>query len=360
MLHENKHVNFFLKLGYILLISLVILLTARYGVKFGWPFLAALLFSTLIGRPVRFINKKTHIPKGLIAAVFTIFILCIGALLLYFAASFVYTRSVDLIDVLPTLLDDLRNALVLFEASLTEFLHDYVPFTKDMDFLSFDTLLSGSLPSLDIMGIFSTATRAAGSIPSFIFTTVFIFMATYYFTVQRESITTFANGILSENVQNALRDLREFLYNSVFKWVKAQMILICITFVELLIAFLVLKQANPVLLAASIAVIDAMPILGVGTVLIPWALFCLLTGNFKKAVYMLLIYVICLSVRNMLEPKVVGEKIGLNPLVSLLSLFIGFRIGGFFGMVFVPIGVLSVIKLQELGYIKLWIKEGDS
>ena len=117
---------------------------------------------------------------------------------------------------------------------------------------------------------------------------------------------------------------------------------------------MLLKQPYAFPLAAAISIVDALPILGVGTVLIPWSFFCLLTGSFEKALWLIGIYVLVLCVRNSLEPKIVGEKIGLNPFVTLLSLYVGFRLGGFFGMVFIPVAVLSILHLQELGYIQLW------
>ena len=112
-------------------------------------------------------------------------------------------------------------------------------------------------------------------------------------------------------------------------------------------------------LEAATAVIDALPILGVGTVLIPWSLFSLLTGSFRKGLMLILTYIFILCVRNTLEPRAVGEKIGLNPFVTLLSMFIGFRLGGFFGLAFIPIAVLSILELQKLGYISLWEDHAD-
>ena len=182
-------------------------------------------------------------------------------------------------------------------------------------------------------------------------------MGTYFFTVQRDDIRDFISHALSPTILEAADKLREFLFSSVFKWLKAQLILICITCVELFISFSILDIAYTLPLSACIAVVDALPILGTGTILIPWSIFCLITGSLKKSIGLILTYIIVLSVRNTLEPRVVGQKIGLNPMVTLLSMYIGFRLGGFFGLAFVPISVLSIIRLQELGYIELWARK---
>ena len=108
------------------------------------------------------------------------------------------------------------------------------------------------------------------------------------------------------------------------------------------------------LLAMCIAVIDALPILGVGTVLIPWSIISLVTGDFFHAVGMIATYGVVLVIRNMVEPKIVGMHIGLHPFVSLLCIYFGYRIAGFGGMFLVPVLVLLICKLQELGVIKVY------
>lgn len=361
MLHENKHVNFFLRLGYFLLITGGICLFARYGLRVTWPFLLALAMSAIIRKPVNYISEKTHIPKGPLAACFTLAFLGIIALIVYLLGSFAIYKSKDIIDALPGLLDYFQSKLLAFETSLDRLLRDMLPMLKDMPFLSLEKMMTpeNAASSIDFVGILSTAGSAFFSIPDLLFTTVFIFMGTYFFTVQWAEVKGFIAHAFSPVLLEAASGLRNFLFTSVWRWIKAQMILICVTCTELCIAFLLTKQSNPIIFGMSIAVIDALPILGVGTILIPWSLFSLLTGSFKKALMLILTYIFILCVRNTLEPRVVGEKIGLNPFVTLLSMFIGFRLGGFFGLAFIPIAVLSILELQKLGYISLWEDHAD-
>lgn len=360
MLHENKHINFFLRLGYFLLIVLSVSFLARYGLRIAWPFLTALLFSAIIRRPVEFISRKTRLPRGPLAACFILVLLALAATLIYLLASFLFYRSMALLDALPRLWEKAQSDLSLFEHSMDSLLREAFPFLRDMPFLSIESLLFSSASSIDVMGVFSTVSSAAFSIPSLLFTTVFIFLGTYFFTVQREEIHEFLARLISPAAFEAAVRLREFLYTSVFRWCKAQLLLICITCGELICAFLLLRQENALPLAMLIALIDALPILGVGTVLIPWSIFCLLTGAFRKALGLMLTYLVVLCVRNSIEPRVVGQKIGLNPFVTLLSMYIGYRLGGFFGLAFVPIAVLSILHLQELGYLNLWQDQSPS
>ncbi len=356
MLHENKHVNFFLRLGYFLLITGGICLFARYGLRISWPFLLALCMSAIIRRPIEFISKKTHIPKGPLAALFTLAFLAIVALLLYLIGSLVIYKSRDLIDQMPALIDYFEAKLLIFESSLDSLLHEMLPMLGDVPFISLEQLLApqSAASSIDVVGLLTTAGSAFFSIPDLLFTAVFIFMGTFFFTVQWSEIKDFLAHAFSPKLIEGAAGIRTFLFTSVWRWVKAQMVLICITCTELCIAFLLMDQQRPILLGCCIAVIDALPILGVGTILIPWSLFSLLTGSFRKALMLISTYIFILCVRNTIEPRVVGERIGLNPFVTLLSMFIGFRLGGFFGLAFIPIAVLSILELQRLGYISLW------
>lgn len=356
MLHENKHINFFLRLGYFLLLTLGICLFARFGLRITWPFLLALLMSSIIRRPTEFLSKKLHIPKGPLAALFTLAFLGLIALIIYLLGSLALYRSKDLIDALPALLDYFKAKLLIFESSLDQLLRDMLPMFRDMPFLSLEKLFSpqNAASSIDVMGLLTTAGTAFFSIPDLLFTTVFIFMGTFFFTVQWEEIKAFIAHAISPVLIEAVSALRNFLFTSVWRWIKAQMILICVTCTELCIAFLLIGQQKAILLGMCIAVVDALPILGVGTFLIPWSLFSVLTGSFKKGLMLISIYIFILCVRNTLEPRVVGEKIGLPPFVTLLSMYIGFRLGGFFGLAFIPIAVLSILELQKLGYISLW------
>ena len=119
-------------------------------------------------------------------------------------------------------------------------------------------------------------------------------------------------------------------------WLKAQGKLCGITFCILLAGFLLLKIPFAPLWAAAVAVVDAIPILGTGTVLLPWALVCLLQHNHLRSVGLLCLYGVAALTRTVLEPRLVGRQLGLDPLVTLLSLYVGFRFWGIFGMLLAP------------------------
>ena len=116
-----------------------------------------------------------------------------------------------------------------------------------------------------------------------------------------------------------------------------------ITFTELCIGLTILRVDNAPVIAGIIAVIDIMPVLGTGGVVIPWTLISLVTGDFFRAIGLIIMYVIILVVRNIIEPKIVGSQVGLHPVITLASMFIGLHFFGIIGMFGFPVA-LSVIK----------------
>ena len=143
---------------------------------------------------------------------------------------------------------------------------------------------------------------------------------------------------------------------SISQYLKAQGIMMCITFIELLIAFFILKQEYPFTLAVVIAIIDALPILGVGSVLIPWGIYVAIMGNMKLAIGLLVTYAIIIVARQLIEPRIVSSNLGVHPFVTLITMYIGFKLFGLFGLIVGPI-VMVVFKnvfsqLFEQGYLK--------
>lgn len=130
-----------------------------------------------------------------------------------------------------------------------------------------------------------------------------------------------------------------------------------ITFVELSVGLTVLQAPNSILLAALIAVVDILPVLGTGTVLIPWSLISLITGDTFLGIGLIILYVVILIVRNIIEPKFIGKRIGLKPLVTLVSMYLGMKLAGVAGMFIFPLVVAFLKNLHDAGIINTWKTE---
>ncbi len=124
---------------------------------------------------------------------------------------------------------------------------------------------------------------------------------------------------------------------AVFGWLKAQLKLCLITWGILTVGFFLLKIPYSVLVAAGVALVDAVPLLGTGTILVPWAVVCLVQRQHLRSVGLLCIYAVTFVTRTVLEPRLVGRQLGLDPLVTLVFLYLGYRFWGILGMLLSPI-----------------------
>jgi sporulation integral membrane protein YtvI len=138
------------------------------------------------------------------------------------------------------------------------------------------------------------------------------------------------------------------------KFIKAYTTLIIITFLELSLGFFILKVPNPFLAAAVVAFVDILPILGTGAVLLPWTIICFIFGNNAMGIGILILYIIITIVRQTLEPRVVGQQIGLHPVVTLICIFVGAQLLGVVGIFLLPVTATILKKLNDEGTIHLF------
>jgi predicted PurR-regulated permease PerM len=146
----------------------------------------------------------------------------------------------------------------------------------------------------------------------------------------------------------------EDLKGSLGGWLRAQLILMSITFFELLAAFLLLKIPSPAAIAALTAVVDALPLFGTGVMLVPWAVCCLLLGQSARGLGLLISWGGVSLVRSCIEAKLLGDQIGLHPLASLMAMYVGWRIWSVWGMLLFPMLLVTARQLNDRGVVRLW------
>lgn len=354
-LHENRHINFFLTLLYILVIALAGYVFFKYIFRLLIPLLIAYLLSQLIIRPVNWLSSHTIIPRQAWSALCTLLcVTAVGSLLVFVIYQIVY-EGVQLFNSLPAVLAALPDKLEHVRQFIDRLLAYLPDFMASAPLFDLETWLSSlSLPQIDVGAVWSSLTHAVSSIPGILITVVFVFVSTYFLTSDRLTINAFIHRQLSAGAIVALGRTKSFLSESLLKWLRAQAMIISITFFELLAGFFLMRQPYALVLALLIAIVDALPILGVGTVLVPWAVICLFSGETGMAISLCVLYGVILVVRNVVEPRIVGGQLGLHPFVALLCIYFGYRIAGFAGMFVLPVLVLVLIKLHEWEYIRIW------
>lgn len=194
--------------------------------------------------------------------------------------------------------------------------------------------ISASIPSF-VASVF----RALPNILLFLAVSV---IASFYFCLWRESINAFFVSLLPQKIAKKVPELKKSISGTALGYFKAYALIFVMTFSELFVGFLILGVKYSFILAFIIAIIDMLPVFGTGIVLVPWSIILLLGKNFYLGFGLIIMYAIILIVRQIAEPKIVGKSIGLPPLVTLFSMYAGFRLIGLLGMLLGPVCALVV------------------
>ena len=188
------------------------------------------------------------------------------------------------------------------------------------------------------------------SIPTIILYICITILSTFFISLDKKKIMTFLEQQFPETWIKKVYNIKREMFNVLGSYIRAQIILMTICFFELLISFNILSFLKfnlpyPLIFSIIICIIDALPILGAGAVLLPWSLISFATGDIKLGLALLGIYFLVLSVRQMLEPKLISQNLGVHPLVTLISMYSGFK---FFGVIGFLIGPVVMIILKNV------------
>ncbi|MDF2524591.1 MAG: ytvI, partial [Clostridiales bacterium] len=316
--------------GYILrmaLFILVILLILVISVKLGLfliPFVIALVISLLIEPIVKFLMERVRIPRKASSAISVLLVLSVVGTLLTVLISKLIDEIVTISHFLPKYYSEINNNINNLISRGTDIYIALPPeVTNNIQGL-LRNLTTNFIDMLNrlIKGIFNTAI----SIPEALIFTLVTIISTYFFSSDRDMIYNYFRSHLPDHWMKKIGSVKIDLFSALFGYIRAQLILMTITFTELFVGFSIIGIKYSLLLAFVIAIIDALPILGTGGVLIPWALYEFLVGNVRTALSLLVLYLIVLIVRQLTEPKVLSQQIGLHPLVTLSAMYTGLRL----------------------------------
>ncbi len=322
----------------------------KYILPILMPFLLAFFIVWLLRRPAGWIAKKAHLPQKYVL---------LGCLLLFYLVFFglVSLAGIQLFDLigdavpkLPSLYRDelvpaLRVLAEFVEQSLARFDPDLVASLEQA--LS---ALSSNIESaiLSFSGtVMSWASNVMLGVPGFIIELVLMITSSFFLASDYDRVMGFLYRHLPEKVKGRLREVWHKLAGSIWIYIRSYSLLLCVTFTELLVGLWLLKVPYAGVLAAAIAIFDLMPILGVGGVLIPWAVIAAVVGSYGMALGVGALYIVIAIVRNSLEPRLVGKQIGLHPLATLIALFTGSQLFGLVGLFAFPVALSVLVQLRR-------------
>lgn len=340
-----------LNIGIFLGEALLIVFAGPALVRFFLPVLAGWLIAQIANPLVHFLERHLHIVRkhssfGIIfGAIFLIVLAC------YYAALWIFREAGELVGRLPVYYQALVQGLDRIAENLQGIATRMPPETREKiaDFTDHFTEYLGQIIGSLGGGTVEAAGNAAKNIPSLLVSFLFVLLFAYFFIAQRERVHRIAGKILPKEAGEQLKLVWKNMKYAVGGYFRAQFKIMGIVGVILAVGFLLMRIEYAILLAALIALMDFLPMLGTGTALLPWALFCALSDALPRAAGLLILYVITQVTRQLIQPKMVGDSIGVDTLTTLFLLFIGYRLSGLLGMIIaVPAGLI-LLQFYEAG-----------
>lgn len=309
-----------------------------------FPFAAALLLTVALQGPIRRITRKLHLKKDIASVIIVIlfFVLLLGAV---FLLGFVLYRQLNsLLGALPEYAGKISDIF----RSLSERIKGFIGRLPDGTGELVEGLPQATLESVT-ESVAAFATELAGSlvsgVPVFLLSAAVMIIASAYLAKDYDNIRSFFIKNFSRGALARIIEAKDTVFDNLIKVFKSYFFIMAITFVELFLGLSVLGFKYSFVAALLISIIDILPVLGSGTVLIPWAVICALSENIKGAIGLVVLYLLITAVRNIIEPRIIGANVGVHPLIMLLSVFIGLRLFGAAGVLLVP---MTVIVLKNL------------
>lgn len=346
-LPEKGYKRDFVIFGYFLIVLTVLAVAGGVIVKLLLPFVAAWLVALLL-QPIteRAVKKTSWSVKDAGILVFSLILILTSAILfLIFRRLYNELRSLNIY--IAENYDSIASKAVGFIKNILDRFHRTdAPESGYIYDMLVETVRS-SLSDLtfritESVGDFLT------SLPYFFFALIIFVMAAFYFCADFDGINRAILSLVPRRIAPSWKALRTKVLTSALKYIKAYVILFLITFTVLMIGFVIMGEKYATLLAATVALLDILPVIGVGTVLIPWIIVLFALGQVKKAIILTFICLIVMIGRQVLEPHIVGVQLGVHPLLTLVSVFAGYKIFGILGFIIGPIAIVIIKNLFEL------------
>lgn len=367
--NTQKRWSFIVNVIYLLIFAAAFYLFMRYAFWTLAPFLVAFLIAAILQKPMKWLTKSKKSPKGIISVVLSLLVFgIIGALIAFCGARLVYTIK----DLISYFTDRCTNLAEFFEVLKTGYLgldlaqrlpaevNDSI--ISGIDSVS-DYLTSGAI--LDTLtNNFTKVVSPIGSVistvPSVLLGFLICVISTCFMTSSFAEMKAFIlRQFPDEKKEKAVR-AKHILVSSVGKMCKAYAAIILITTAELFIGLSILKLigvndgAHTFTVSLLIALIDIVPVLGTGTVVIPWSLYSFVTGNIGMGIGLLILYAVITVIRQVIEPKLVAGQVGISPVVTIMAMYVGIKLFGAIGIFILPFFVIILKLLNDEGIIHIF------
>ncbi len=333
------------RIGIFLGTLLLLFFIYKFAIYF-MPFLIAGIIALIIEPVIKFCMNKLKMSRRVSA------VLVVGLAIILFALGIVY-GTISLADEVIKLTSNLGPYVAEIVENTQEFVStigEQYPEIPSQVMQGVETSLVSFVNSMgDVIATWATnLLKWLFSIPRLITTIVITILALIFFTKDRIYVIDMLEHHLPKSWIKKISQVVGETFSTIGGYIRVYAKIILITFIELYIAFTICRIIGfgidyPFTLALVIALIDILPILGVGTVLIPWAIWLFATGNIGFGIAIAITYIVIFIIRQFIEPKLVSKQFGIHPLITLFAMYAGFKVAGVFGLILGPI-TLMILK----------------
>ena len=315
------------------------------------PFVIAAIIAFIANPFVRFLEKKVKITRKAGTVMLIVLVIALVVTALYFILYNLIAQMMDLIHTAPQIWESTSGSIRELISRIRVYLSRFPLPVREWSDTFFDNISVYVSDWLSAAAVPTGITERvnSGNIGYMIVSVIMGILASYFFLADRDKILGFLEKHLPANIMSRWELVMVSIKEAVGGYFTAQFKIMGIIYVEVFAGLMILGVKYSFLIAFLIALLDFLPFFGTGTVMIPWAVVMIIQQNYKMAIGLLIVWAIGQAIRQLIQPKLVGDSIGLAPIPTLFLLYIGFRVGGPLGLIIaVPIGMV-IINLYKAG-----------
>ena len=338
--------NFLINFLFTVVIFALIYFAFKFLTVFLLPFLIGLIITAVSKRPVDAISNMLHLKRDIVAVIFVVVLYTLVLTAILGLGYAIYIPIKNIIQNYESYIKPITDMFNEFNVNISNILK--IDAFNISDYVSIKDIFSTAAEKLATF-----ITSLAASVPAFLISVIVTVVASCYIASDYTKIMSFVKNVFPSSWIEKAVLVKDTLFNNIFKILRGYILIMFITFCELCIGMWLLRVDNLFLVAGIICIVDILPVLGVGTVLIPWAVILLVTGEPLRGLAVALLYIVIAVVRNFIEPRIIGNQMGLHPLLTLICMFVGLRLFGILGMIALPLTVMIIIELQKSGKLDI-------
>ncbi len=347
----KRYSKVFFNLAWALLVLVVCVFLLPRALVFFLPFVIGWLIAAVANPLVHFFEEKLRIRRKAGSAVVIVSVIALVILAAYLLLARLAAAGIGFLSSLPALWSSVerdlgeigKNLSVFYEQLPLDMQERITQMGRQMDDYVAGIVGSFGTPTVSAVGNF------AKNIPNALLNIVMCILSAYFFIAEKETIGQYWQSCIPKAFRDKWHIVAGSLKNAVGGYLKAQLKIELWIFLLMLIGFLLLRIPYGPFVAFLISILDFLPFFGTGAVMIPWALIKILSADYKMAVWLLVIWGVGQLVRQIIQPKIVGDSVGIAPLPTLILLFIGYQYAGVLGMILaVPVGLI-LINMNRAG-----------